>query len=448
MTKYKTSQFNYILNNGSNELRLYNSLKGKNSLLIIKNDKINKFYRIQENCNSDEWEKDEDFLKLKRLGYFVESETDELMLANLKKNDVINYPGLVLTIMPTEDCNFRCQYCYEDHKKGKMSKKVQDSIVKFVRKNINNYTALNIGWFGGEPLEALDVVENISNRLIQVCKVARKPYAAGMTTNGYDLTLDTFIKLLNLKIYEYQITIDGLKSTHDKYRYLKDFSGSFDRIIENIKEISSIKQNRFKIVIRTNFTKDIINNIEEYLGFCEKLFGSDDRFSLSAHLVENWGGESIDKLEDQLVGGNNYGNLIKKILQLKPSISFESHLIDLDSYNAKCYAALRNSYVIGSDGLVYKCTEDFNLPENCIGYLSDDGDLVIDQSKNAKWVDMESLNDGKCSHCTYRGCCLDGPCPKEKIVAKKKNRYKYCPRTKNSIYDIMMLINERFYEIL
>ncbi|MBQ8392455.1 MAG: radical SAM protein [Clostridia bacterium] len=448
MTKYKTSQFNYILSNGSDELRLYNSLKGKNSLLIIKNDKIKKFYRIQENCNLDEWEKDEDFLKLKKLGYFVESETDELMLANLKKNDVINYPGLVLTIMPTEDCNFRCQYCYEDHKKGKMSKKVQDSIVKFVRKNINNYTALNIGWFGGEPLEALDVVENISRRLIQVCKVARKPYAAGMTTNGYDLTLDTFIKLLNLKIYEYQITIDGLKSTHDKYRYLKDFSGSFDRIIENIKEISSIKQNRFKVVIRTNFTKDIINNIKEYLEFCEKLFGSDDRFSLSAHLVENWGGESIDKLEDQLVGGNNYGNLIKKILQIKPKISFESHLIDLDSYNAKCYAALRNSYVIGSDGLVYKCTEDFNLPENCIGYLSDEGDLVIDQSKNAKWVDMESLKEEKCSYCVYRGCCLDGPCPKVKILAEKEKGYNSCPRTKHSIHDIMMLINERFYEIL
>ena len=48
----------------------------------------------------------------------------------------------------------------------KMSEAVQNSIIKFVQKNIRYYTELNVGWFGGEPLEALDVVENLSKRLI------------------------------------------------------------------------------------------------------------------------------------------------------------------------------------------------------------------------------------------------------------------------------------------
>ena len=43
---------------------------------------------------------------------------------------------LLLTILPTEGCNFRCEYCYEEHKQNKMSEETQEALIKFVRKNL------------------------------------------------------------------------------------------------------------------------------------------------------------------------------------------------------------------------------------------------------------------------------------------------------------------------
>ena len=101
---------------------------------------------------------------------------DEILLRERKLMDIVNYSKLYLVIMPTEQCNFRCEYCYETHEKGKMSKKTQDALIRYVQKNIYRYTGLNVGWFGGEPLEALDVIEYLSQNFMKICKVAKKPY--------------------------------------------------------------------------------------------------------------------------------------------------------------------------------------------------------------------------------------------------------------------------------
>jgi len=69
------------------------------------------------------------------------------------RDDVLN-----LTILPTEQCNFRCFYCYESFKLGKMSKETSDSILKLVQKRASTLKILTIGWFGGEPLMAKDIV--------------------------------------------------------------------------------------------------------------------------------------------------------------------------------------------------------------------------------------------------------------------------------------------------
>lgn len=67
-------------------------------------------------------------------------------------------------------------------KKGKMNDTVQEAVIAYVRKNIHKHTGLYISWFGGEPLEALDVVEKLSRAFQNICKVAKKTYSAGMTT--------------------------------------------------------------------------------------------------------------------------------------------------------------------------------------------------------------------------------------------------------------------------
>lgn len=123
---------------------------------------------------------------------------------------------LLITILPTEKCNFRCWYCYEDFKHGKMSDDIQQCSVRFIEQQIKDIqpASLQVNWFGGEPLLACDVIENISTQLLNVCRQNSIAYHAQITTNGYLLTPECVQRLFNLGVNTYQITLDG--SRHDK----------------------------------------------------------------------------------------------------------------------------------------------------------------------------------------------------------------------------------------
>lgn len=110
-------------------------------------------------------------------GYIVKDDDTELREVDLKYMQTCHAQDeLILTILPTEGCNFRCEYCYEEHKKNVMSKEMQQVLINYVKKNINSYAGLTVSWFGGEPLLYPDVIENLSMEFITICKAYRKPY--------------------------------------------------------------------------------------------------------------------------------------------------------------------------------------------------------------------------------------------------------------------------------
>lgn len=445
--KYKKSMFNYVLDN-KNELRLYNSLRGKNSLLLIRDRWYNKAKQILDNNGADIDTTDDLMNKLIQYGFFIDSGVDERLLLDDTLSSIINYPKLHLVIMPTEDCNFRCVYCYEDHKKGKMTLETQNAILNFVRKNIKYYTGLTVGWFGGEPLEAIDVIKHLSNEFIRICTVARKPYRAGITTNAYDLTGKVYRELYKLHIYEYQISIDGLKEEHDKTRKLADGTGTFEKIIANIREIINIKDiSASDIVIRTNFTKSIAKRLPEYIKFYDELLHGDPRFSIQINVASDWGGESVKQMSSDLLNTKEYVELFKRIKQYKNSLNLAFHLQELNPGEFKCYAARKNSYCIGSDAKIYKCTENFNMPENNIGVLSSEGELLLNEYYSALWANTEKItNTIKCQTCNYSGCCMYSPCPLNSI--KNAGREPVCPRTKGNIINLLTLLNDNFFTII
>jgi uncharacterized protein len=190
---YKPSKFNFIHTCKNGELRLYNSLEGTKSLSIIPPEHAGDVIVLLTNGAVSGNGNHEAFLI--EHGFIVPKEQDEDSRRRLRMMEKTTDSTLDLIILPTEQCNFRCKYCYETFEKGKMDTTVQEALVKYVRKNIQKFTALHVSWFGGEPLEALDVITYLSEEFIKICKAARKPYSAAMTTNGYNLTLDVYKKL-------------------------------------------------------------------------------------------------------------------------------------------------------------------------------------------------------------------------------------------------------------
>ena len=409
---FKPSKYNYVHKSRDGSLRLYNSARGTQSLSYVDSDKAMEVAEILK-TGADELVGESS--KLAELGYLVPNGQDEDILKKFRVMETVMDNPLHLILLPTEGCNFRCKYCYETFSKGVMSKQVQESIVSYVRKNINKHNSLLVSWFGGEPLEALDVIEYLSSQFINICKTARKNYAASMTTNGYNLTLDTYNRLYKLGVYNYQVTIDGLKEEHDNQRVLENGSGTFEKIIENllvIKENTNYFNSSF--IIRTNFTKRIFERIDEYLKFFSDAFGNDNRFNFYIHIASDWGGERIAAFNEEMLSKNQYRDILNHILKSGYSLNLSTHFSHLNYKNCICYASQKNSVVIGSDATLYKCTGDFEYEKNKVGILMQNGNMQYNNNFEL-WIGGLHNNDKKCDNCFFSGCCLSNNCPAVRV---------------------------------
>ena len=184
--------------------------------------------------------------------------------------DIGNGKVLHLTIMPTENCNFRCIYCFEHHKTNFMSQTTQDALVESVE-IIDGYESLFVNWYGGEPLLYIPTIEYLSKKLMGICSKKKKSYMASMTTNGYNLTYPTYLKMRLCNIVSFTVTIDGVKEDHNHYR-ISELNGgdTYSVIMNNLKEIKEREKSHLvHFTIRTNFTKSqqvrMGGNIEEDL---------------------------------------------------------------------------------------------------------------------------------------------------------------------------------------
>src|SRR5262245_20489732 len=70
---------------------------------------------------------------------------------------------LNLILLPTERCNFRCTYCYENFEVGRMDHSVVSAVKSLIYRRVPDLQTLDISWFGGEPLLAKDIIYDISS---------------------------------------------------------------------------------------------------------------------------------------------------------------------------------------------------------------------------------------------------------------------------------------------
>ncbi len=287
---------------------------------------------------------------------------------------------LHLIIMPTEKCNFRCTYCYEDFENAKMPKNVVDGIKSLILLRSTDLRTLEIGWFGGEPLLNLKVVEEISAFSKEIMQSSNGNFLSSMSTNGYLLDLETAKSLSNKGVSAFQISIDGDRLTHDRSRILASGSGTFDRIWQNLLNIRNSDVD-ILVTLRIHITMDNIDSMEKISTQINTAFAGDQRFKVYVKTVENLGGSSVKSLN--LFSG-------KKSSHIKSMVEsyFSSSLVlkDSKSENQVCYAAAANSLVIRSTGEISKCTVLLNDSDNMLGKISTTGRLEINNELYGKWV--------------------------------------------------------------
>ncbi len=298
------------------------------------------------------------------------------LLENYASNNVLD-----LIILPTEGCNFRCDYCYENFEIGRMKSEIVESIKKLILNRIKDLEYLSLSWFGGEPLLASDIIIDIMSYVKEIQMQNRKLIVASrITTNGYLLSYDLFTKLVNLGVNEFQITFDGYRNEHDKLRHLAGGGPSFDKIWSNLKAIH-ISDLNFLITIRVHANSNNFNSIHDLLKFSKSILNADNRFQFFIRNLSRLGGEKDNDLP--ILNIKDEKEIVNSLIQSAYQLGLKIYTID-DNIHV-CYATKLNSFVIRADGRISKCTVDLYNDKNYIGKLNNDGSMNIDKEKLLWW---------------------------------------------------------------
>jgi uncharacterized protein len=289
---------------------------------------------------------------------------------------------LQLIVMPTERCNFRCRYCFEDFQRGRMSPVVVGGLRKFLTLRAAGLGSLAIDWFGGEPLLAFDIVIDVQSHVRDLLRrYPRIELRASMTTNGYLLDRDLFSSLVGLGVSHYQIALDGSRSAHDTTRVTAGGAGTFDRIWANLESARESRE-EFEIVVRCQLNGRNRNAIDELTDLYASSFGNDDRFSLGFAPLSCAAEESEDtstyldpaEIQSTLDAAWTYAG--SRGIRRRPAYAGPN----------VCFAAWGNSFIIRSDGSLSKCTVALSSPRNQVGRLLDDGRIEIDDEAMGGWM--------------------------------------------------------------
>ena len=158
----------------------------------------------------------------------------------------------------THRCNLRCSHCYQDDYSAFSSRKSLEAVLNQYSRFLEEYGFkgyLNIT--GGEPLAHPDLfwlLEEAGNRGI----------TTAVLTNGTLIGRREAAELKRLDVDYVQVSLDGLRETHDKIRG----EGSFDLAIRGIREL---KAQGIYVTIAVTAQRENHKELSRLADFCNNL---------------------------------------------------------------------------------------------------------------------------------------------------------------------------------
>ncbi|WP_165759419.1 radical SAM protein [Mycobacterium decipiens] len=314
--------------------------------------------------------------------------------------DAFAADALELTLLPTEQCNLRCTYCYETFAVGRMEDWVVAAVKELIARRVPELRRLTLDWFGGEPLLAIDIIEEISG-LAQILSHANPlvEYRSSITTNGVLLTADYARRLSAVGVDHLHVSLDGPAPSHDLTRKLRGGRGTFERIQTNLYEIRASDVDTH-IDLRVHVTPANVDVLDEFTTHLIETFLDDERFSAYFFPIVDLGGPnqgdfSVLRPSEASAVVQRLSVRVAEVQRRKPK---KGKGCD-SSY--VCYAAKPNAWVVRADGRLAKCTVGFEDERNNVGRILPDGSFEVRSDDVRPWLRGWSNGDMLSLHCPY-----------------------------------------------
>jgi uncharacterized protein len=371
------------------------------------------------------------FDRLRDAGAIVPGGFDEVAaLRMVRENYEARRGPLLITIAPTMQCNYRCAYCFEEHRHEFMSATTEDQLKAFIAKEIVDASYAAVTWFGGEPLLHVDCIVRVQSFIAAAADKHSIGHKISLVTNGHFLTRNVVRRLLPLGNWSaVQVTIDGDRDTHNSRRVARNGRGDFDRLMENLR---SAMDEGLPLSIRMNV--DATNSDQSHfdravdallaarvIPYASVAVGA---VSASTDINAHVAPDVLSRRAVAQARARLRAALLRNGLPTGTSLP--------QPYcGALCTVEAKKGYTIAPSGLIFKCWNEIHLSEDhAVGHVS--GRPIDRGSENlARWRAHDALSRSGCQNCTALGVCMGG-CPWEnrKISTEEHaycGEYKFYP---------------------
>ncbi|MCR4431820.1 MAG: 4Fe-4S cluster-binding domain-containing protein [Tepidanaerobacteraceae bacterium] len=243
-----------------------------------------------------------------------------------------------LCLNVAHDCNLRCKYCFASKgdyhgKRELMSKEVGRNAVDFLMEHSGNIKNLEIDFFGGEPLMAVDTVKEVVSYARNIEEKTGKKFHFTITTNAMLLNDET-INYLRQTMDNIVMSLDGRKEVNDRIRVRADGSGSYDMIVPNITKMVALREKDHKeYYVRGTFTNKNLDFAEDVFHMADLGFRE-----ISVEPVVDKKGDLLLADSDEQVIYHQYEKIAREYLRRRNSGKnpFRFYHFNVNIYHGPC----------------------------------------------------------------------------------------------------------------
>jgi uncharacterized protein len=380
-------------------------------------------------------------------GYGVLTELSESEQQFQARKRALNTSSSILSIavMPTSSCPLGCNddryggYCGQTHSDYRLSEPMVSKRIDEIsaRLSSQDYTHLNLRFFGGEPLLEKRFILRFVETIRAITFSMGLTMSVKIVTSGIGLTTDFVRELVKMSELNIEITLDGPESVHDARRCTKKGNKTFARIISSLLAVAAMRTSA-QLTIRCNVdcrnAHEVINLIKflesrELIPACHFYIAS----------VRDWGSRDAGTTFSSIEHFSRLEiEVFKYLLSLGASVSLLPQQKD-----TVCMALQPSPSVLAPTGAWYSCTE---VPLSEKKHKS--GDLL--QISNSEWKDValdvwsKSVNASTipCGECRFLSIC-GGRCPKDWLKGLAS-----CPSYKYNLDERIYMHAARSYKSL
>ncbi len=403
----KTSRFNLVIPiEEDNNYLIYNTLTG--AQVMVDEKTLDIIQGISDKKVEAEVKEETEegglssFDELKGLGIVVDDEIDEgLELEYWFQQIKFDASLLNITLLTTYACNLACTYCYEEGvgSKASLDRDMTKGVIEWIENKLDRVRPreLRINFFGGEPLINKGAIKDISRELKAYTEKKGIDLSIWIITNGILLDKGLIRDLAPLGLKRIKVTLDGNREQHDAKRKFKNGMGTFDIIMDNLKEISGLVpisiggnyDDETKGTIPSLLDTIVESGLKEHIAdlIFKPIFGHSGEASCNPCSFSDTSPEDMLWIRDEIAARG---------LKTRDDIAI-----------GPCDAIRENSFTIDPLGKIYKCPGFVGREAFVIGDIKSG---VRSQESGVRMNTLFMTTDlwRECADCAYVPICAGG----------------------------------------